>query len=91
MQTRNTCLDLYCALVPAMLLGRVVGGAAKALFYLASAKPYSLALWASGYLISTLPGILLHLLTVPALVLLLMRAQLLPPRYPAAARQGAEA
>ncbi len=82
LHTGSLLADLYCALVPAMLLGRVVGGAARALFYLAGARSYSIALWAGGYFAGTLPGTVMQLLVLPALVLALSRARLIPPKYP---------
>ena len=74
--------DLYCALIPAMLLGRVAGGAVRAAVFAAGAQPYSLALWAGSYLVEAVPGIILHLALVPALVLVLTRTGLIPRRYP---------
>ena len=43
-------------------------------------QSYSLALWAGAYLVEAVPGIVLHLLLVPALVAALTRAGLIPPR-----------
>jgi len=82
-RTGKTATDLLLSLLPAMLLGRVVGGGAQALFYLASAREYSLALWVGAYFVGTAPGALLQLIALPALVLTLTRARLIPPRYPA--------
>ena len=79
-RTGRTAADLYLALVPAMLLGRVAGGIAHALFF-SPDQPYSLALWVSGYLVGTAPGIILHLVILPVLVLALMKARLVPARY----------
>ena len=73
-------MDVFCALAPAMLLGRVAGGVARALFMLGGGQSYSLALWAGAYLVEAVPGIVLHLLLVPALVAALTRAGLIPPR-----------
>lgn len=73
--------DLYLSLLPAMVLGRVVGGIVQAAYYLSAAKNYSLALWASSYLVGTLPGAILHLILIPALVLVLTKARLIPERY----------
>ena len=70
-----------------MVLGRVVGGGARALFYMASAQPYSVALWASAYIVETIPGIVLHILVVPTLVLVLMKAGLTPARYAPAGKE----
>ena len=79
-RTGRTVLDIYLALVPAMVLGRVVGGAARALFYLSGAEGYSLSLWVSVYFVESFPAIVLHLAVVPALTIVLMRARLAPQR-----------
>lgn len=71
-------MDLCCALAPAMILGRVVGGVARAVFFALDQQPYSLAMWASAYFVQSVPGIVLHLIAVPALVLALRRARLIP-------------
>ena len=82
-RTGHAAADLYCALVPAMLLGRVAGGAAKAVFTLISAPgTLSFGKLASAYFVVTLPGAALQLAVIPALVLLLMRTKLIPARYP---------
>lgn len=78
--TGKTVADLYISLVAAMLAGRIAGGLAKAFFF--SAGTYSFRIWATAYFVSTLPGILLQLLLLPALYLALRRAHLLPLRYP---------
>ena len=74
--------DLYLALLPAMALGRVVGGLCQAFFYLSGARQYSLALWAGGYLVGTAPGALVQLIVLPTLVVVLTKARLIPIRYP---------
>lgn len=79
-RTGRTALDIYLALVPSMLLGRVVGGAARVIFYLSGAEGYSLSLWVGAYFIESFPAIVLHLTVVPALTLVLMRAKLAPQR-----------
>lgn len=79
-RTGRLYLDLYLALVPAMVLGRVAGGAARALFYLSTAQPYSLALWAGAYFVETMPGAILQLIVLPALVAVLMKSSLIPGR-----------
>ncbi len=79
-RTGRLPLDLYVSLVGAMLLGRVVGGALQALIF--SAGSYSLAAWATGYLLTGLPGIVLQLVVVVPVVMALERAGLVAPRYP---------
>ena len=80
-RTGNLQADLYLSLGTAMIAGRVVGGIAKALFYMGSGEAFTLAIWASSYFVSTLPGILCHLLLIPLLVLTLERAKVIPARY----------
>lgn len=86
-RTGRTAADLYLSLLPAMLLGRVVGGIAKALFLLGSPDGYSISLWASAFLVQTLPGAILDLIAIPVLILALTRANLLPARYGADAQR----
>lgn len=88
-RTGKTVPDLYLSLLPALVLGRIVGGVAQALFYLSSAKSYTIALWAGSYVVGTLPAVVLQLVLLPALVWGLMRAGLIPARYPAAASRAA--
>ena len=90
--TGRLYVDLYCALVPAMLAGRIVGGIAQAIFLTANGRSYSLALWAGAYLVQAIPGIILHLALIPTLVVVLTRARLVPARYPKSpAGEGAAA
>lgn len=73
--------DLYLSLGIAMVAGRIVGGIAKALFYMGSGEAFTLAIWASSYFVSTLPGIICHLILIPLLVLTLTKARVIPARY----------
>ncbi len=79
-RTRSLFADMYISLAGAMLLGRIVGGIAKALFY-TGGEGYTLALWASAYFVGTLPGIIAHLIIIPLLVFTLMKAKVIPARY----------
>lgn len=81
-RTGRTLADLYLSLLPSLLLGRVARGVARALLYLSTAQEYSIALWASSYLVGTLPAIVLQLIVLPPLVLALAQARLIPMRYP---------
>lgn len=82
-RTGKLYADLYLSLLPAMVLGRIVGGAASALFFLTQSEPYSLSLWISAYFVQTVPGIILQLIAIPLLVLILTKSALVPGRYPA--------
>jgi len=75
-------LALLAAQIIAMLLGRVVGGAAKALLLAAGAiqtnAPFTFAAFISSYFVSTAAAAVLHLIIVPAVVIALEKARLSP-------------
>lgn len=79
-RTKHLYADLYISLAAAMLLGRVVSGIAKALIF--SAGSYSMASWVAGSFVTALPGIIIQLALLPSIVYALMRARLIPQRYP---------
>lgn len=70
------------ALVSAMVLGRVAGGAAKALLLAGGAisanAPFTFAAFLTGYFADTAAGAAIHLVLVPAVVLALEKAKLSP-------------
>ncbi len=70
--------NVYLALVAAMLAGRVVLGAANALFYGMSGAEYGLMAFLSGAFLKALPGIVLQLVLVPLIVTALVKAGLVP-------------
>lgn len=74
-------VDLYAALVIAMLGGRVITGILRALIF--AGGSYSWSAWATGYFVSCLPGIIIQLILIPIIYVALERAHLLPVRYAA--------
>lgn len=77
-RTGKIWLDLYTALILAMLCGRVASGIAKALIL---APGTSFAAWATASFVTALPGIAIQLVLLPVMVNALMRANLIPKRY----------
>lgn len=75
--TGRSAADLYISLIAAMISGRIAGGCATAIFYSVTSGVYSLPLWFTGYFVESLPGIITHLLIVPALVFTLQKARLI--------------
>lgn len=75
--------DVYLSMAAAMVLGRIVGGVAKALFIAinATGDAFTLGIWATSYFVGTLPGIVVHLILVPLLVTVLMKTKVIPNRY----------
>ncbi len=85
-RTKNTYADLYICLIGAMLSGRVIAGLARALIF--AGGSYSMAAWATGYFVTGLPGIVIQLVLLPVIVSALMRAGLIPARYPEVRSDG---
>ncbi|MEG2097846.1 MAG: ECF transporter S component, partial [Pseudoflavonifractor sp.] len=79
-RTKHRFLDLYLSMLTAMVGGRILAGAAKALIF--APGSLSMAAWVTGYFVTALPGIVLQLLLVPAMVYALEKARLIPARYP---------
>ena len=77
-RTKKYIVDLYGSLLVGMLCGRGAAGIAQSLLF--SAGDYSLALWVTSYFVTALPGIAIQLIFVPAIVLTLKKAKLIPPR-----------
>ena len=80
-RTGKIYADLYISLVGGLLIGRVIAGLFRALIF--SPGSYSLAAWATGYFVTCLPGLVIQLVLVPSIVFALMKARLVPMRYPA--------
>lgn len=79
-RTGKLTADLYISLLTAMLAGRILTGIARALT-LGVFMPVTLESWATGYFVSSLPGIILQLILLPVLYMALQRAKLIPVRY----------
>ena len=73
-RTKSLYADIYISLAAAMLIGRIAAGAFMGLIF--SAGEYSLAIWAASYFAGSVPGIIAHLILVPALYAALSKAGL---------------
>ena len=78
-RTKHAVADLYISMITAMVLGRVVAGLAKAWIFTPGTAPFA---WVTTSLITGIPGICIQLVVMPAVVLALTRAKLIPNRYP---------
>ncbi|HHX11933.1 MAG TPA: ECF transporter S component [Clostridiales bacterium] len=81
--TKKVYVDLYISLVVSLLVGRVIAGIARALIF--SAGNYSIAAWTTSYFVTSFPGIVIQLVIIPTIIFALMKARLIPERYPAKA------
>lgn len=66
--------SIYAALIPAMVIGRLVWGAAQFVILGVSGSTFPLSAFLAGAVLNALPAIVSQLILVPALVLLVRRA-----------------
>ena len=66
--------SIYGALIAAMLAGRVVWGAVRAVLSGVGASPFTWAAFLSGAFTTAIPGIIVHIVLIPILVMALERA-----------------
>lgn len=74
-KTGKKLLDIYLPLICAMAAGRLLYGVLNALILRAGS--YTLSLWLTAAFVTSLPGILIQLILLPALVYLLRKARLI--------------
>ncbi len=70
---KNSLLGLYFPLVGAMLCGRIVAGLVNG--FLFQAGTYSLQAWLTASFVTSLPGIAIQLVLLPALIFALQKAR----------------
>ena len=69
--------NVYTALICAMLGGRIVSGAANAVFMNMASKPYGFAAFISASFVEALPGIIIQIILIPILVMALEKAKII--------------
>jgi len=74
----KTSFFLFISLLVSMLLGRPVWGIASLLIYRVMGDPFTLEIFWAAAFATPWPGILLHLVLIPAVLLSLRKARLLP-------------
>ncbi|NLI53938.1 MAG: ECF transporter S component [Clostridiales bacterium] len=74
-KTGKLLADLYLSLIGAMLAGRLVFGLLNAVIFRAGS--YSLPIWMTAAFVTALPGIIIQLAVIPALVLALKKTKLI--------------
>ena len=72
---RTGCI--YVALIAAMVAGRLVWGAARYLLAGLEHRAFTPALFLAGAVTTALPGILLHIVLIPVLVMAMQKARLI--------------
>lgn len=72
---RNFKWNVYVSLIVAMLGGRVVSGAANAIFMGVAGKPYGFSVFIGSAFATAWPGILIQIIAVPLLIMILEKAR----------------
>lgn len=74
---KNKKFGIYLSLIGAMLIGRIVWGLASFLLYQLMGTPFTWELFAAGAFLNAIPGILIQLLLIPAIIYTLKKSHLL--------------
>ncbi len=69
----KTNINVYISLLLSMLGGRIVWGIASFILFGIAGKPFTFAIFLSGAFIKAVPGIILHIIVVPVVVIALKR------------------
>lgn len=75
---RATKGKIYPSLIGGMLGGRIVMGIVNAIIFGVAGNPYGVSAFISAAFINALPGIVVQLIVIPAIVYALKRARLVP-------------
>lgn len=70
-------LNLYLALIGAMLAGRIVWGLVRFILARATIQPFTLEMFMAGAFLTAVPGIIVQLILIPGIMAALKRAGVL--------------
>ena len=73
-KTKSSIANLYIALIGAMICGRITYGILNSLIFMAG--KYSMELWLTAAFVKALPGIVIQLVLIPAVVTVLKKVKL---------------
>lgn len=71
-RTKYYILNIYLSLIGSMVAGRIVYGILNALIF--SVGKYSISIWVTSMFITAIPGIVIQLILIPAIVVALKKA-----------------
>ena len=74
----KNAVGMYLALIISMLGGRLVWGVASYLLYMAQGNAFTVDLFMAGAFLKAWPGIILHLVIIPPIVMAPKKARLFP-------------
>ncbi len=70
-------VNIYVSLIGAMILGRIVWGIAMVVISGVSGSAFTWSAFIAGALLNAIPGIILHIVLIPILVMALKRAKVM--------------
>ena len=73
---KKNLFAVYTSLISAMLIGRVVKGIASAVCYGVINKGYTFMMFISGSFIEAVPGIVLQIILIPAVLVAIKKAKI---------------
>jgi len=77
-RTKNRYFNIYASLLPAMVAGRLVGGFVRIFIFVpALGESTRLAFWVSSYFLTSLPGIVIQLILIPAIITALEKSKVI--------------
>jgi thiamine transporter ThiT len=68
---------VYVSLIASMICGRIVWGIVSLILYGFTDKPFTWQIFASGAVLTAIPGIILQIVVIPVLIIALKRGNLL--------------
>ena len=69
--------SIYIALICAMILGRIIWGAAMLVISGVTGSAFTWAAFAAGAFLNAIPGIIVHILLIPVIVMALRKAKII--------------
>ena len=69
--------SIYVSLITAMILGRLVWGAAMVVISGVTGNAFTWAAFAAGAFLNAIPGIIVHILLIPVIVMALRKAKII--------------
>ena len=69
--------NIYVSLIAAMVVGRIVWGVAMVILMGLSGSAFTWAAFAAGAFLNAVPGIVIHILLIPVIVMALRRAKMI--------------
>ena len=74
-RTKNLYVNVYIALVGAMIFGRIFYGILNSLIF--NVGNYSMQMWLSAAFITALPGVVIQIIVIPLIVIALQKAKMI--------------